>query len=209
MEDAWDKFWKKRNRPLTPKIKMIFQSNFSVMYSFILMHWWGHTWYEVPESLEIGCGRATISDHLRNIGFETFTMDQLIRDENKHFFIQGDVLENEWPLQESFDLIVSYGLLEHFTYRHQMQIINNCDKYLVPGGMQIHYVVPSKLTNIFEDRDVYRDKCKELAEKFNCTWVYPIIGDRWITNKWLAKGFIFYKVNNASISVSNSKIVQH
>ena len=209
--DGWDKFWKKRNKPLTPKIEMAFKSNFAAIHAIMLLHWEG-TGSARMRSLEIGCGRAITSDYLERVGFETWTMDKLFLEDNRHFFLYGDVMSHRWPLEcVRFDVIVSYGLLEHFTYVDQSRIINNCVKYLIPGGIQIHYVVPQKITNIFEDRSVYRDKCEELLDEYDSiTWTYPIIGESWITDKWRGKGFIIYKVKeNEDTCVSYSEITQH
>jgi hypothetical protein len=209
MEDDWDRFWKKRNAPLTPKIEMAFKSNFAAMHAIMLMHWWG-TELGPMKSLEIGCGRAIISDYLEKIGLDTTTMDIIMRHENRHIFMYSDVLVSSWPVYNRYDLIVSYGLLEHFRYIDQSRIINNCVKYLVPGGIQIHYIVPKKITNLLEDRSVYRDWCFDLMDEYDVTWTYPIIGEQWVTNKWLGKGFIIYKVkDDENFSPCYGKVTKH
>lgn len=210
MEEGWDKFWGKRINPLTDKQKIIFEKNFSAMYAFILSHSWKYGKKENPSSLEIGCGRATISDYLVRIGFDTWTMDKKYIQGNKHVFIEGDALSSEWPYHGSYDLIFSYGLLEHFQWEEQMQILNNCVKNLASPGIQIHYVVPRKTVNISEDRSVYRDACNDLLTWFDATWVYPIIGKQWVTNKYLGKAFIITAEKyDEDFGISNCKITKH
>jgi len=191
MKDLWDDFWLKRNRPLTQKEETAFRNNFYAIYALILNYFGIYKRQYVPMSLEIGCGRATISDYLLKFGFDTWTMDRISRIENSHAFFYGDAWEKYWNIEYDFDLIVSYGLLEHFTYEDQCRIVNNCDKYLSSDGIQIHYVVPRKWTNIFEDRSVYRDDCLLLRNMHDPIWTYPALGKRWIANKWIGKGFIF------------------
>lgn len=210
MQDLWDDFWNKRNRPLTDREKDIFKNNFFAIYAFILNYFGIYKREYVPMSLEVGCGRATISDYLKRFGFDTWTMDRISRMENTHPFFYGDVWEKNWAIEYDFDLIVSYGLLEHFPYEDQCRIINNCDNYLSPDGIQIHYVVPKKLTNLLEDRSVYRDNCLLLMHTYDPTWTYPIWGKRWITNKWLGKGFIIsMEKQNEDTCAHHSKITKH
>lgn len=207
----WNNFWAKRDRPLSLREQNAFKNNFAVFFTDIMMHWWGRPFSrEHPFSLEVGAGRGTISDSLQRIGFETFTMDMIYRCENNHVFYYGDVLSSDWPLPTQFDLIVSYGLLEHFKWKEQQKIIDQCDEFLVPDGLQIHYVVPNKLVNVFEDRNVYRDKCRRLRDVYPCQWVYPIVGTRWCTNKILGKGFIIYKEKpDENLGSNNGKVTKH
>lgn len=210
MEEGWNKFWEKRVNPLSDKQRRIFQNNFFAMYAFIINHAWENGRKENPSSLEIGCGRATISDYLVRVGFDTWTMDKKCIQGNKHVFIEGDVLNRVWPNHGSYDVILSYGLLEHFTWDDQKRILNNCVKYLAPRGMQVHYVVPRKLSNIFEDRNVYRDPCEELITWFDTTWVYPIIGKKWVTNKYIGKAFIITAEKfDEDFGISDRKVTKH
>jgi cyclopropane fatty-acyl-phospholipid synthase-like methyltransferase len=211
MDNGWNEFWKKRDRRLTMEERKIFGNNFAAMYALISHYFWRCGMNNNLSSLEIGCGRATISDYLIRAGFDTWTMDRILRQENNHVFLEGDVLQDKWPTQEAvFDLIVSYGLLEHFTHDNQMQIINNCDKYLSFKGMQLHYVVPKKLVNIKEDKSVYRDKCSELIRMSDALWVYPIFGKRWVTNRYLGKAFIIYsEKSHENTSIGNCQVTKH
>jgi hypothetical protein len=72
------------------------------------------------------------------------------------------------------------------------------------GGVSIHYVVPKKLTNIREDRSVYRDNCLDLTKNFDshnfgsdfCSGgikhVFPAWGNGWECSEFKSKGFVMW-----------------
>jgi len=106
--------------------------------------------------LEVGCGRGSISSYFAENGFECTLLDSSahilntaknIFKNNGHNarFVNGDALKMPFD-DNSFDVVVSIGLLEHF---------NNIDKpvfeqlrVLRPGGMFLGYIVPERPFNI-------------------------------------------------------------
>lgn len=74
--------------------------------------------------LEVGCGRGSISSYFADHGFDCFLLDssktvletaQAIFGRNGHraTFVHGDALDIPFEA-DSFDVVVSIGLLEHF-----------------------------------------------------------------------------------------------
>ena len=69
-------------------------------------------------ALEVGAGKAWISRHLLSLGWKTHAMDlnQNIAQQNRAVvdnYIVGDIFELPYK-DQSFDLVTSCGLLEHF-----------------------------------------------------------------------------------------------
>lgn len=106
--------------------------------------------------LEVGCGRGSISSHFAEHGYSCTLLDssQSVLETAKHIFannghnavfIHGDA--NELSIaDETFDIVVSIGLLEHFEdvnkpIREQVRILK-------PGGRFFGYIVPEKPDNI-------------------------------------------------------------
>ncbi len=192
---SWKKFWETRKGKLSPKTKKVFNKNIGHILDILEYHY-GEFYSGNMKSLEIGYGRGTVSCYLRHwCGFRTFGIDiadnRFLCTENPKSgktFVLGDARLLPYK-PEAFDVVVTYGLAEHFFFDEQLTIIGNCINLLKRGGIAIHYIVPRKLTNYFEDKNVYRDKCKHLQCWYPGDWVYPIIGENWKTNKWLGKGF--------------------
>lgn len=142
-------------------------------------------------SLEIGCGRAVMSDYLYNVLFDTHCVDKYYippKNGRKHKFWQADAFKLPFE-KKMFDLVISYGLLEHYELERQILLLHQAREVLKPTGLSMHYVVPKKHVNMFEDRNVYRDPCYFLRDS-DIIWVYPVIrGLNWKTNQWLGKGF--------------------
>ena len=194
-QDSWDHFWETRRGQLSIKDRKVFTENSAFIIDVLRKHF--NEWYRGSftfmgkTSLEIGCGRGIISSCLKDYGFQTFGIDILDNATDSWSLggrlVLGDVKCLPYK-SETFDVIITYGLLEHFSLCEQVVIIAKSMQLLKYGGIAIHYIVPKKLTNYFEDRNVYRDNCKYL--NFYCPdWVYPIVGKKWKTNKWLGKGF--------------------
>jgi 2-polyprenyl-3-methyl-5-hydroxy-6-metoxy-1,4-benzoquinol methylase len=198
--DKWKGFWGKRGN-LTPEQKKPFVRNFNVMLRMVA-EYFGTYQIKGIRTCEIGAGRGTISDMFNACGCETYCSDL------------EDRLVHDTPFKlTKFDLVFTYGLLEHFTEEQRWASMMRMEDMLKPGGMFIHYVVPKKWTNIFEDRSVVRYPCNEWRfdtthDKIGVEYVFPVFQNwiPWECNEFESKGFIIYKRRNSeSISLSNIK----
>ncbi len=104
--------------------------------------------------LEVGCGGARTSLYLARRGFDVTCSDfapGAIRLAEDNFaacdahgkFVQDDLLNTKIPA-ESFDCVMSFGLLEHFEVLPP--ILNGITNLVKPGGIQIHCVIPKKFS---------------------------------------------------------------
>lgn len=104
--------------------------------------------------LECGCGGARTSLYLAKRGFVVTCSDyapEALRLAKTNFtafgangtFLQDDLLNSRIPV-ESFDCVMSFGLLEHF--EDLKLILANITKLVRPGGIQIHCIIPKKLS---------------------------------------------------------------
>ena len=106
--------------------------------------------------LEVGCGRGSISSYFADAGFDCTLLDysqsvldtaQKIFKRNNHKaqFVNGDA--NALPFEdESFDVVVSIGLLEHFEDIEKP--IKEQYRILKKGGVFLGYIVPENPNNI-------------------------------------------------------------
>lgn len=107
-----------------------------------------------PKVLECGCGGARNSVYLAKNGFDVTCSDfspEAIRLAKANFatsdvsgtFLLDDLMDSK--IQEnSFDCVMSFGLLHHFDNLHP--ITDNLTKILKPGGIHIHLVIPKKFS---------------------------------------------------------------
>lgn len=118
--------------------------------------------------LEVGCGRGSLSSHFAANGHECHLLDiseTVIRTAKQIFklnnhkakFYVGDANSLEFTAN-SFDVIVSIGLLEHFESLDE--IINEQYRVLKKGGVLINYVVPENLDNVQKDFNWINDILK-------------------------------------------------
>ena len=106
--------------------------------------------------LEVGCGRGSLSSHFADNGWACTLLDyspsvldiaQSIFTHNQHNaeFVTGDA--RNLPFEDnSFDVVTSIGLLEHFDdiatpIREQYRILK-------PGGVFLGYIVPERPDNV-------------------------------------------------------------
>jgi 2-polyprenyl-3-methyl-5-hydroxy-6-metoxy-1,4-benzoquinol methylase len=104
--------------------------------------------------VEVGCGGARTSLFLASRGFDVTCADfspEAIRLANENFFSVGasgtfveDDLLNSKLEAESFDCVMSFGLLEHF--EKLQPVIKATTSLLKPGGIQIHCVITRKFS---------------------------------------------------------------
>lgn len=104
--------------------------------------------------LECGCGGARTSLYLARRGFDVTCSDyapEAIRLASANFaasnakgtFLQDDLLNSKIPA-ESFNCVMSFGLLEHFN--DLQPILASMSKLVKPGGIQIHCIIPKKFS---------------------------------------------------------------
>lgn len=108
-----------------------------------------------PKVLECGCGGARTSLFLALRGFKNLTgsdyspgakrLTQANFDKfgAKLNFVQDDLLNSRLPA-ESFDCVMSFGLLEHFEDLHVLAKATT--RLVKPGGIQIHCVITKKFS---------------------------------------------------------------
>jgi 2-polyprenyl-3-methyl-5-hydroxy-6-metoxy-1,4-benzoquinol methylase len=104
--------------------------------------------------LECGCGGARTSLYVARRGFAVTCTDnspEAIRLAKDNFaalnvnatFIQDNLLDSKIP-SESFDCVMSFGLLEHFV--DLQPLLASTTRLVKPGGIQIHCVIPKKFS---------------------------------------------------------------
>jgi len=107
-----------------------------------------------PKIIEVGCGGARNALNLSLHGFDVTCSDysegalRLARAnfdafEAKGSFLLDDLMDSNIS-DNSFDCVMSFGLLSHFS--DLRPIINNLTRIVKPGGIQIHLVLPNKFS---------------------------------------------------------------
>jgi len=104
--------------------------------------------------LEFGCGSAGMSVFLANKGFEVYATDismNALRVSETNAGLHGSpdclhlICSDTFclPFQDGgFDVVMSYGLLEHFDERHLSELLGEVLRVLRPGGLFISDIVP-------------------------------------------------------------------
>jgi ubiquinone/menaquinone biosynthesis C-methylase UbiE len=156
--EEFDSNWKQRKETLynhwtkgRPKnqIQLAFRSHWNLFQELI-----GGAKYS--NCLEVGCGRGSISSYFADAGYKCSLLDcsasvldtaKEILHKNNHQaeFINGDALDLPFD-DNSFDVIVSIGLLEHF--EDIKTPIHEQHRVLRPGGLFLGYIVPERKDNI-------------------------------------------------------------
>lgn len=106
--------------------------------------------------LEVGSGRGSMSAFFADVGFEVFLLDiseTALRIAKANFkadglnghYVCGDALLLPYHL-ETFDVVLSIGLLEHFAQIEQP--LSEQIRILRPGGLFLGYVVPKRFVFI-------------------------------------------------------------
>ena len=124
------------------------------------------------KTLEVGCGSGRMSRFLAEAGFDTTALDyepgaiecasrQLDRSGLRGALILGD--GERLPFSsESFQVVLSTGLLEHF--EDPSSIVREMVRVLCPGGLFYSDVVPKKFS-LFRSLDFLRRNRGELFER--------------------------------------------
>jgi ubiquinone/menaquinone biosynthesis C-methylase UbiE len=106
--------------------------------------------------LEVGCGRGSIGAFFAEEGFDVHLLDisetalgmarmNFTVDRLSGYYVCGDALALPYP-SAVFDVVLSIGLLEHFTDINQPL----CEqvRILKPGGVFLGYIVPEKSLSV-------------------------------------------------------------
>jgi ubiquinone/menaquinone biosynthesis C-methylase UbiE len=152
--DAFDANWRKREETARYHFKRGAPDN-QVQFAF-QNHWRVFRNILGPikngTALEVGCGRGSMGAFFADSGFETHLVDTstaALGSARDNFRIDnltasaicGDALNIPYA-DNSFDVVVSIGLLEHFEdigtpVREQLRVLQ-------PGGVMLGYVVPER-----------------------------------------------------------------
>ena len=109
---------------------------------------------EKPKVIEVGCGGARNAVYLALRGMDVTCSDyaeDALRLAKANFsahgakgkFLSDDLLDSAIP-NNSYDCVMSFGLLEHF--EELEPIIESMTKLLKSGGLHIHVVIPKKFS---------------------------------------------------------------
>jgi len=123
--------------------------------------------------LEVGCGRGSLSAYFSDAGYDVTLLDmssRAIELARKAFyknkleanFVVNDCLNMKFE-KNTFDIIFSIGLLEHF--ENIDEVIKEQVRVLKKGGKFIGYVVPEIKNNIQDDFKWINEILKTYAEK--------------------------------------------
>ena len=104
--------------------------------------------------IEVGCGGARNALYLALHGFDVTCSDyseeglslaktNFAAFNAKGSFLQDDLMNSNIP-DNSFDCVMSFGLLEHFS--ELKPIIDNITRLIKPGGIHIHLIIPKKFS---------------------------------------------------------------
>lgn len=107
-----------------------------------------------PKIIEVGCGGARNALYLALQGFDVTCADysqEALRLARANFdafdakgsFLLDDLMDSIIP-DNTFDCVMSFGLLEHFS--DLKPIIDNLTRIVKPGGIHIHLVIPKKFS---------------------------------------------------------------
>ena len=107
---------------------------------------------ENPKIIEVGCGGARNALYLALHGFDVTCTDyseEALRLARANFnafnakgaFLLDDLMDSNIP-DNTFDCVMSFGLLEHFS--DLKPIIDSLTRIVKPRGIHIHLVIPKK-----------------------------------------------------------------
>lgn len=204
--ENWETFFDEKGIILSPDKKTPFLKNFSIMDDILKEYFGTPRWSLGKTCLEIGAGRGTMSDLFNIRGCMTYCTDMfehMVGSDSRsrvHQYRQHDILRDK-PIEETFDIILTYGLLEHFVTEDKLTILRNIQHMKSKWGIEIHYVVPKKWTNWNESSVVYRDRCKDLLnvglehcqKNQGLVHVFPYFKSMsWVCSPRFSKGFIMW-----------------
>lgn len=109
--------------------------------------------------MEYACGSAGIGVYLANCGFDVVALDISINaarlaqrnaaarnvPERRLALSLGDVFQLPFE-NDTFDVVMSYGLLEHFTRVQLAELLRETNRVLRPGGLHIVDIIHGRLS---------------------------------------------------------------
>jgi ubiquinone/menaquinone biosynthesis C-methylase UbiE len=165
-EEALYTHWTRADVPKN-QIQLAFREHYRLFKKLIFEQ------KEHYKTLEVGCGRGSLSSYFADNGSDCTLVDisenviqvakNIFEESNlKADFVVADA--KELPFKDGeFDLVFSIGLLEHF--EEIDSIINDQIRVLKKGGTFIGYVVPENLENIQKDFEWINKILKSNASK--------------------------------------------
>lgn len=158
-----------RNEPQN-QIQLAFRNHWTLFCELL-----GRTDGAGKRCLEVGCGRGTMSCYFADAGYDCTLLDtsESILKEACHLFDRhglkgsfdvGDANFMVYP-DNSFDVIVSIGLLEHF--ESIAQPLKEQWRVLRPGGTVFVYAVPDKRVSVQENQEWINDLLRALMNNSN------------------------------------------
>ena len=147
-EEYWTQFWKNFNLPSPMNIH---SSNVNEFPNRLLHKLFSKSFEGIKTSdskiLEIGCGNSVFLTYFKKeFGFDVYGLDYsefgckqtekiLERDQVKGEIILGDAFNPPSELIEKFDVVCSFGVVEHF--EDTAATLKAFAKFLKPGGILI------------------------------------------------------------------------
>lgn len=161
--NGFDENWKKREESLynhwtafepQNQIQFAFRQHWEV-FQMLLKE---KSFNKGMRTLEVGCGRGSLSAYFSNAGYDCTLLDlspkaieiaESIFKQNqlKAQFCVGDALNLPFD-DDSFDVVFSIGLFEHFNDQQIEKLVKEQSRILSKGGAFIAYIVPEYTQNV-------------------------------------------------------------
>jgi SAM-dependent methyltransferase len=145
-ETYWTSFWNQLPMPEPVNLKDLSLKNYGIRK---LNNFYSHTLTPSPSQklLELGCGNSVFLSYFhKEFGYDVYGLDYselgckqtervLARDNVKGTIVQGDIFNPPSELIGQFDVVCSFGVLEHF--EDSTSTIKAFSRFLKPGGTLI------------------------------------------------------------------------
>lgn len=149
--DYWEKAWAQSDIPLAIDPSDLAPENYfyQMLHDLFTRHLGAHC-QPGAKLIEIGCGGSRWLPYFhKSFGYEVSGIDYTVTGlelaqsilEKANVdgrLVHGDLFEIPPGWREQFDVVVSFGLVEHF--ENTSQVILACSRYLRPGGQMITLV---------------------------------------------------------------------
>jgi 2-polyprenyl-3-methyl-5-hydroxy-6-metoxy-1,4-benzoquinol methylase len=174
---------------LTNQIQLVFRNHWE-LFSQIMQRNRG----DGLRSLEVGCGRGSLSCYFADAGYEVTLLDSspsvletakeiYSRNGVSGFFHAGDALSMPFE-SESFDVVFSIGLLEHFD--NIQSLVAEQARVLRPGGYLFIYTVPDKEVRVQDEFSWVNDLLSSVLPQSSQTNTKPVL----YRNKILGSSYV-------------------
>ena len=149
LKQEWDSHWSAQSNTISQRdvYYILDEIKLSYLKSFLP---------PTGKSLEVGCGSARLSLFLAQQGYQTYGIDysslglKVAQTNYQLGGVRGEFVEgNAFQLpfkDESFDVVLSTGLLEHF--EDPLPIVREMTRVLRPNGVFYSDIVPQKLSSL-------------------------------------------------------------